>query len=165
VVGMYELTDIRSRDVLVLTLASLFSTVAGYLIQFGLYDGGMGCGYEGRDDHDNKVGSMIIVIVAAMLTWVISFLIIRAIPCYREFAADRGAAHMTCKPVKLASALLKISSNMRQIPTKDLRHVEGLNTFFIIPALTDSTAGNLFSAHPPVEKQIKKLMQIEVSTS
>lgn len=164
-VGMYELTDIRSRDVLVLTLASLFSTVAGYLIQFGLYGGGMGCGYEGRDDHDNKVGSMIIVIVAAMLTWVISFLIIRAIPCYREFAADRGAAHMTGKPVKLASALLKISSNMRQIPTKDLRHVEGLNTFFIIPALSDSTVGNLFFTHPPVEKRIKRLMQIEVSTS
>lgn len=131
----------------------------------GFYGEAMGYVYGGRDDRNNKVGSMIIVIVAAMLTWVISFLIIRAISRYTEFAADRGAAHITGKPVNLASALLKISSNMRQIPTKDLRHVEGLNTFFIIPGLSGSTVGNLFSTHPPVEKRIKKLMQMEFSTS
>ena len=71
-----------------------------------------------------------------MLTWVISFLIIRAISRYREFAADRGSAQMTGKPVKLANALMKISGGMRQVPTKDLRQVEGLNAFFIVPALS-----------------------------
>jgi heat shock protein HtpX len=108
---------------------------------------------------------MIVVIVVAMLTWLISFLIIRAISRYREFAADRGAAQMTGKPAKLANALMKISSNMRQLPTKDLRRVEGLNAFFIIPALSGSTIGNLFSTHPPIEKRIKKLMEMEASMS
>jgi heat shock protein HtpX len=162
----HELTHIRNRDVLVLTLASLFSTVAWYLMQFGFYGGGIGYGYGGRgDDRSNNVGAMIIIIVVAMLTWVISFLIIRAISRYREFAADRGAAQMTGKPVKLANALMKISGSMRQVPTKDLRHVEGLNAFFIIPALSGSTIGNLFSTHPPVEKRIKKLMEMEASMS
>jgi heat shock protein HtpX len=158
----HELTHIRNRDVLVLTLASLFSTVAWYLMQFGFY-GGMGYGYGGGRDRNNSGGALILVIVVAMLTWVISFLIIRAISRYREFAADRGSAQMTGKPVKLANALMKISGGMRQVPTKDLRQVEGLNAFFIVPALSGSTIGNLFSTHPPVEKRIQKLMEMEAS--
>ena len=161
----HELTHIRKRDVLVLTLASLFSTVAWYLMQFGFYGGmGYGYGYGGRD-RNNGAGAMIIVIIVAVLTWVISFLIIRAISRYREFAADRGSAQMTGKPVKLANALMKISGAMRQIPTKDLRQVEGLNAFFIIPAISGSTIGNLFSTHPPVEKRVQKLMEMEASMS
>ena len=160
----HELTHIKNRDVLVLTLASLFSTVAWYLMQFGFYGGlysGGGYGYSSRDR--NNGSSMIIVIVVAILTWIISFLVIRAISRYREFVADRGSAQMTGKPVKLANALMKISGNMRRIPTKDLRQVEGLNAFFIIPAFSGSTIGNLFSSHPPVEKRIQKLMEMEAS--
>jgi heat shock protein HtpX len=160
----HELTHIKNRDVLVLTLASLFSTVAWYLMQFGfyggLYSGGMG---YGGNRSNNSAGAMIIVIAVAMLTWVISFLVIRAISRYREFAADRGSAQMTGKPVKLANALLKISGTMKNIPTKDLRQVEGLNAFFIVPALSGSTIGNLFSTHPPVQKRVEKLMEMEAS--
>jgi heat shock protein HtpX len=159
----HELTHIRNRDVLVLTLASVFATVAWYLMQFGFY-GGLhgGMGY-GRDR--NSGGTMIIVIVVAVLVWVISFLIIRAISRYREFSADRGAVQMTGKPVKLANALMKISGSMRRVPTKDLRQVEGLNAFFIIPAISGSTIGNLFSTHPPTEKRVQKLMEMEASMS
>jgi heat shock protein HtpX len=161
----HELTHIRNRDVLVLTLASLFSTVAWYLMQFGFYSGGMayGYGYGGRDR--NNAGGLAIVVIVAMLTWIISFLVIRAISRYREFAADRGSAQMTGKPVKLANALMKISGNMKRMPTKDLRQAEGLNAFFIIPAASGSTIVNLFSTHPPVEKRIEKLMEMEASMS
>jgi heat shock protein HtpX len=161
----HELTHIRNRDVLVLTLASLFSTVAWYLMQFGFYSGGMGYGYGygGRDR--NNAGGLAIVVIVAMLTWVISFVVIRAISRYREFAADRGSAQMTGKPAKLANALMKISGNMHRMPTKDLRQAEGLNAFFIIPAASGSTIVNLFSTHPPVEKRIEKLMEMEASMS
>jgi len=162
----HELTHIRNRDVLVITLASLFSTVAWYLMQFGfyggLYSGGMGYGGGNRN---NSGGSMIIIIAVAMLTWVISFLIIRAISRYREYAADRGSAQMTGKPIKLANALMKISGTIKNIPTRDLRQEEGLNAFFIIPALSGSTIGNLFSTHPPIQKRVEKLMEIEASMS
>ena len=161
----HELTHIRSRDVLVITLASLFSTVAWYLMQFGfyggLYSGGIGYGGGNR----NSAGSMIIVIAVAMLTWVISFLIIRAISRYREYAADRGSAQMTGKPIKLANALMKISGTIKNIPTRDLRQEEGLNAFFIVPALSGSTIGNLFSTHPPIQKRVEKLMEMEASMS
>jgi len=161
----HELTHIRNRDALVLTLASLFSTVAWYLMQFGFYGGMYGGGYGSGGRDRNGGGIMLIILLVAMLTWVISFLIIRAISRYREFAADRGSAQMTGKPVKLANTLLKISGTMKRIPTKDLRQVEGLNAFFIVPALSGSTIGNLFSTHPPVEKRVQKLMEMEASMS
>jgi heat shock protein HtpX len=162
----HELTHIKNRDVLVLTLASLFSTVAWYLMQFGFYGGlyGGGMGFGGNRNN-NSVGAMLIVIAVAMLTWIVSFLVIRAISRYREYAADRGSAQMTGKPIKLANALMKISGTMKNIPTKDLRQKEGLNAFFIVPALSGSTIGNLFSTHPPVQKRVEKLMEMEASMS
>jgi heat shock protein HtpX len=128
----------------------------------GLYSGGLGYGDGNRN---NSAGSMIIVIAVAMLTWVISFLIIRAISRYREYAADRGSAQMTGKPIKLANALMKITGTIKNIPTRDLRQEEGLNAFFIIPALSGSTVGNLFSTHPPIQKRVEKLMEMEASMS
>jgi len=162
----HELTHIRNRDVLVLTLASLFSTVAWYLMQFGFY-GGMGYGYGGGGgrSRDNSGLAIIIVMIVAILTWLVSFLIIRAISRYREFAADRGSAQLTGNPAKLASALLKIRGDMKKIPTKDLRQVEGLNAFFIVPAFTGSSISNLFATHPPVQKRVERLLKMEASMS
>ena len=150
----HELTHVRSRDVLVLMLASLFSTVAWYLMQFGFYGG-----LQTRDR--NSAGSGAIVLLVAIVTWVVSFLIIRAISRYREYSADRGGAIMTGKPDKLATALLKISGKIKVIPPNELKNVQKLNAFFIIPALSGSSIANLFSSHPPVEKRVQKLKEMK----
>jgi heat shock protein HtpX len=150
----HELSHVRSRDVLVLTLASVFSTVAWYLVRFGLFGG-----LQARNR--NTAGTSAIVMLVAITTWVVSFLIIRAISRYREYSADRGGAIMTGKPDKLASALLKISGKIKVIPPKELENVQKLNAFFIIPALTGSSIANLFSTHPPVEKRVQKLMEMK----
>ena len=150
----HELSHVRSRDVLVLTLASVFSMVAWYLVQFGFFGRLQG---RGR----NSLGGTAIVILVALITWVVSFLIIRAISRYREYSADRSGAIMTGKPDKLASALLKISGKMGNIPTKELENVQKLNAFFIIPALSGSSIANLFSTHPPVEKRVQKLREMK----
>jgi heat shock protein HtpX len=163
----HELTHIRNRDVLVITLASLFSTVAWYLMQFGfyggLYGGGMG-GYGGGRDRGSGGGAILIMLAVAAVTWLVSFLVIRAISRYREFAADRGSAQMTGKPVQLANALMKISGTMQRVPNRDLRKVEGLNAFFIIPVNSGrQTIANLFSTHPPVQMRVQKLLEMEAS--
>ena len=150
----HELTHVRSRDVLVLTLASVFSTVAWYLIQFGFY-GGL------QTRNRNSAGSGVIVLLVAVVTWVVSFLIIRAISRYREYSADKGGAIMTGKPDKLATALLKISGKIKVIPPHELKNVQKLNAFFIIPALSGSSIANLFSSHPPVEKRVQKLKEMQ----
>lgn len=151
----HELSHVRSRDVLVLTLASVFSTVAWYLVRFGLFGG-----LQARNR--NTAGTSAIVMLVAITTWVVSFLIIRAISRYREYSADRCGAIMTGKPDKLASALLKISGKIKVIPPKELENVQKLNAFFIIPALSGSSIANLFSTHPPVEKRVQKLMEMKV---
>lgn len=153
----HELAHIKHRDVLVLTLASLFSTVAYFLMHYALFGAMFGGGYGRRDG-----GGMILVLVVAGITWFVSFLIIRAISRYREFAADRGSAQMTGKPDRLASALVKISSNMRRVPQRQLRDVESLNAFFIIPALSGDTLSRLFSTHPPVEERVRRLKEMAV---
>lgn len=150
----HELTHVRSRDVLVLTLASIFSTVAWYLMQFGFYGG-----LQGRNR--NSAGSGAIVLLVAIVTWLVSFLMIRAISRYREYSADRGGAIMTGKPDKLASALLKISGKIKVIPPNELKNVQKLNAFFIVPALSGSSIANLFSTHPPVEKRVQKLKEMK----
>jgi heat shock protein HtpX len=72
---------------------------------------------------------------------------------------------MTGKPSKLASALLKISGQMRRMPTRDLREVEGMNHFFIVPALSGDAFVSIFSTHPPIDQRIKKLMEMEAAMS
>lgn len=153
----HELTHVRSRDVLVLTLASVFSMVAWYLMQFGFYGG-----LQSRDR--NSAGSGAIVLLVAVVTWIVSFLIIRAISRYREYSADRGGAIMTGKPDKLATALLKISGKIKVIPPNELKNVQKLNAFFIVPALSGSSIANLFSSHPPVEKRVQKLKEMKSGT-
>lgn len=150
----HELTHVRSRDVLVLTLASIFSTVAWYLMQFGFYGG-----LQARNR--NSAGSGAIVLLVAIVTWLVSFLMIRAISRYREYSADRGGAIMTGKPDKLATALLKISGKIKVIPPNELKNVQKLNAFFIIPALSGNSIANLFSTHPPVEKRVQKLKEMK----
>lgn len=149
----HELTHVRNRDVLVLTLASVFSTLAWYLAQFSFFGG-----FQSRNRDSGN--ATVIVILVAIVTWVVSFLIIRAISRYREYSADRGGAIMTGRPDKLADALMKISGKMNKIPPNELQKVQKLNAFFIIPALSGSSIANLFSTHPPVEKRVQKLKEM-----
>jgi heat shock protein HtpX len=163
----HELAHIKNRDVLVLTLASIFSVMAWYLMRFGMYGamfGGGGGGGYGRRGNEGGA-AMLLILLIAVITWIASFLIIRAISRYREYVADRDGALITGKPSKLASALLKISGTMKRIPTRDLREIEGMNAFFIIPAISGSSFTNLFSTHPPVAQRVKKLMEMEAAMS
>lgn len=148
----HELSHIKNRDMMVMTIASFLSTIAFFLVRYLLFFGG------GRD---RDSGGIMAAWVASLLVWIMSFILIRALSRYREFAADRGSAIITSNPSHLASALMKISGVMSRIPSDDLRKVEGMNAFFIIPAISGSSIMRLFSTHPPVEKRIAALERIE----
>jgi heat shock protein HtpX len=113
----------------------------------------------GRRDRDS--GNLLIVWLVSVVVYGISYLLILALSRYREFAADRGSAIITGQPSNLASALTKISGIMPRIPSEDLRRVEGVNAFFIIPAVSRSSIFNLLSTHPPVEARIAALERLE----
>ena len=153
----HELAHIGNRDVLVMTLASFFAMLAALLTRFGLY-GGMFSG--GNRSRDGGTPVWLIIFVVSLLTYVISFVLIRMISRYREYAADRGSALLTGAPEQLMSALQKIASDIIRIPQRDLREVESMNAFFIIPTSVKSSLGELFATHPPLEKRLTRLAAI-----
>ena len=152
----HELTHVANRDVMVMTLASFFATIAAYIVQFGMFFGGGG---SYSDDDDNL--SFIAVVFISIAVYIVSFLLMQALSRYREFAADRGAAIITGRPSALASALMKISSGMHQIPQKDLRATAELQAFYIFPPGVGKGLAGLFSTHPPMEKRIAALQRLE----
>jgi heat shock protein HtpX len=149
----HELTHVINRDVMVMTLAGFFATLASLILQFSFFFGGGGNSEEEED--------LFLVVIASMVVYAVSFLLLRALSRYREFAADRGAAVLTGRPSALASALLKISGTIERVPSQDLRAAEGMSAFFIIPARTKKSLMNIFADHPPLEQRLAALERLE----
>jgi heat shock protein HtpX len=149
----HELTHVINRDVMVMTLASFFASLAGLILQFAFFFGGGG-------DREEEEG-VFLVVIASLIVYAISFLLLRALSRYREFAADRGGAVLTGRPSALASALIRISGTMERVPSQDLRAAEGMSAFFIIPARTKRSLMNLFADHPPLEQRLAALQRLE----
>ncbi len=149
----HELSHIANRDVLIMTLASFFALLAGLLTRYAFFFGG-----GGRDRSGPPV--WLVVLVVSIVTYVVSYVLIRTISRYREYAADRGAALITGAPENLMSALQKIASGIASIPQRDLREVQAMNAFYIIPTNLKSAFGELFATHPPLEKRLAALAEI-----
>jgi heat shock protein HtpX len=153
----HELTHIKSRDVRTMTIASFFAMVAALVARFALYGGMFG---GGNRDNNNGPPVWLIIMLISWVTYAISFVLIRMISRYREYAADRGSAILTGAPEYLMSALQKISGEIARIPQRDLREVAGMNAFFIIPASVKQAGAELFMDHPPLEKRLAALAEI-----
>ncbi len=149
----HELAHVKNRDMMVMTIASFLSTIAFMMVRWGTLFGGRGRGGRGG-------GGVAVAILVSLLVWILSYLLIRALSRYREFAADRGAAAITGNPSALASALMKISGEVEKVPDRDLREEAEMNAFFIIP-LKSGVVGRLFSTHPATERRIEQLRQLE----
>ena len=150
----HEITHVINRDVMVMTLASFFATLASTIAQFALFFGG---GYGNREEEED----IMIVVFVSVAVYALSFILLRALSRYREFAADRGSAVLTGRPSALASALLKISGTIERVPTQDLRAAEGMSAFFIIPARAKKSLMNIFADHPPLEQRLAALERLE----
>lgn len=150
----HELTHVKNRDMMVMTIATFLSSMAQILVQWLPFMSG--------GDRDRDSGSSFIVLfLVSLVVWIVSFILIRTLSRYREFAADRGAAIMTGQPSNLVSALKKISGF--RVPTEDLRKVEGpVSALFITPAISGSSFMRLFSTHPTLEARIAALQKIEI---
>ena len=154
----HELTHIQNRDVVVMTIASFFASIAAFMTQMGFFFGG---GFGG-DNRDNNNQGFIVVILVSAVVYVISFLLLQALSRYREFAADRGSAIITGRPSALISALMKIEGGMARIPQRDLRATPSqLAAFYIVPPRAKQAAATLFSTHPSLEARIARLQRLE----
>ena len=146
----HELTHVANRDVMVMTLASFFATIAAYIVQFGFLFGGT------SNDDDDGPSAMVLVLVS-LVVYFVSFLLMQALSRYREFAADRGAALITGRPSARAPARAKITRGLAPGPKPGQPAASELQAFFIFP----TSIGGLFATHPPMEKRIAALERLE----
>ena len=150
----HEITHVINRDVMVMTLAGFFASLAALILQFAFFFGGGRGSSEEEED-------IFIVVIASMIVYAVSFLLMRALSRYREFAADRGSAVLTGRPSALASALIKVSGTIERVPSQDLRSAEAMSAFFIVPARAKKSLMNLFADHPPLEQRLAALERLE----
>ncbi len=150
----HELSHVKNRDILTLTVASFVAMIAAIVMQNFLF-----ASLFSRRGGDNP---WIIAGIVAIVVYFVAQILIMALSRYREFAADRGSALITERPRDLISALQKISGRMDNVPQQAKQQVETANAFFIIPALSGNTLMELFSTHPPLEKRIANLEKVEM---
>jgi heat shock protein HtpX len=146
----HELAHIKNRDVLVMTIASFLSTIAFVIVRWGWLFGG----------RNRRGGGIVVAIGISLVVWVVSFVLVRTLSRYREYAADRGGARITGRPAALATALMKIDGQMDRVPDEDLRDQAEMNAFFVIP-VTRGFIGRIARTHPPTEKRIERLQAME----
>ena len=162
----HEMSHVAHKDVVVMTIASFVGIIAALLVRFAFYGELFGGGGRGRGGGNNNNGGalpiLLIVMAVGIVTYAISFLLIRLLSRYRELAADRAGALLTGQPSALASALTKVSGAMSAIPTKDLRQAQPLNAFYFAPALKSDTTSlsTVFSTHPSLERRLQQLSEI-----
>lgn len=146
----HELTHVLNRDVAVMTLASFFAMVAFFVMRIFFFTGLFGGGGRSRDANATPIW---LVYLVSMGVYFVSHLLLLALGRYRELAADRGGAALTGRPRLLASALVKISNDVKRAPEEPRKAHESMNAFFIVPL----TVREVFSTHPSLERRLEQL--------
>jgi heat shock protein HtpX len=162
------MSHVAHKDVQVMTIASFLAIIAALLVRIAFYGELFGGGR--RNDNNNALPIMLVLMLVSAVVYAISFLLIRLLSRYRELSADRSGALLTGRPSSLAAALTKVTGDIGRIPTKDLRTAQPLNAFFFAPAVSlhghagprrNSKWANLFSTHPSLERRLEELDKIQ----
>jgi heat shock protein HtpX len=162
----HEMSHVAHKDVTVMTIASFLAIIAALLVRIAFYGELFGGGR--RDNNQNALPIWLLLMAVAIVTYAVSFVLIRLLSRYRELSADRSGALLTGQPSALKSALVKVTGRIAQIPTKDLRTAQPLNQFFFAPAMHlsgGSGLSNIFSTHPSLERRLAELDKVQQQLS
>src|ERR1035438_5811049 len=160
----HEMSHVAHKDVQVMTAASFLAIIAALLIRIAFYGELFGGGRGRGGNNQNAAILMFALMAVSIIVYAVSFLLIRMLSRYRELAADRSGALLTGQPSALKSALIKVSSDMGRIPTRDLRAAEGMNAFYFAPAMKLNAGASLskvFSTHPSLERRLAELDKVQ----
>ena len=118
----HELTHLKNRDMLTITLLSVIPMIMYRIAwQFLFY---------GRR-RDSQGGNTALIGLAAFLFYFITNLLVLYASRIREYFADRGSIELGNKPAELASSLYKLVYGSARMNKDSLKEVEGLKAFFI----------------------------------
>ena len=147
----HELTHIRNRDTLIMTITATIAGAISMLANFAMFFGG-----RSRDNPLGIVGTIAMMILAPLAAMLVQMAISRT----REYAADRGGAEICGNPLWLAAALRKIDDDAHHIPNEAAEANPATAHMFIINPLSGERMDNLFTTHPSTENRIAALQQM-----
>lgn len=149
-VTAHELAHIKHRHMLVGTVAATMAGAIGLLASIARWGAILG---GGRNDRNNPLAAIAMMIVAPLMAMVIQMAISRQ----NEFQADRTAAGIVGSGHGLANALLRLESGARQIP---MQVNQAAAPLAIVNPLRGGGVSKLFSTHPSTEERVHRLREM-----
>jgi heat shock protein HtpX len=149
----HELAHIKNRDILIMTVTMVLSSIASFLADVGFRIMIFGGGNNKKEN--NSPILTILYIATIILVPILSAIIQMSVSRQREFLADASAVVMTRYPVGLKNALLKLYNN----PVPANNYATSMNHFYIAPPkkVFGEKFKSLFSTHPTVQERVKAL--------
>ena len=148
----HELSHVKNRDTLTMTIAATMAGVITYLAHMAQWAAIFGGGR--RDDEEGSGGGVFGALLMAILAPIAAMLIQLAISRAREFQADASGAQLAGRPWGLAKALEKLEMASRMAPMDATPATAHL---FIVNPLRGEGLATLFSTHPPIQERIARL--------
>jgi len=148
----HELSHIKHRDTLIMTVTATLAGAIGMLASFALFFGG------NRNNPLGFIGVILLMVLAPLAAMLVQMAISRT----REYAADAEGAAICGRPLWLASALEKLDSAARRIPNQRAEANPATAHLFIVNPLHGGRMDHLFSTHPSMEDRIERLRRMTV---
>jgi len=118
----HELSHLKNRDVLTITLLSVIPIVMYRLAWHFLFFGRR---------RDSRSGNTALIGLAALVFYFVTNLLVLYASRIREYFADRGSIRMGNSPAHLASSLYKLVYGSARMNKEELKETEGLKAFFV----------------------------------
>lgn len=151
----HELTHVKNRDTLIMTITATIAGAIGMLANFAMFSGGHR-DEEGRGNGLGMIGGLMVMILAPLAATLVQLAISRS----REYGADAGGAAISDDPMALASALEKIEQVAHRVPNYAAQANPATAHLFIINPLAGTGMDNLFSTHPSTANRIARLREL-----
>ena len=150
----HEISHVKNRDILIMTIAATIAGVISYLANMAQYAAIFGSG-----DRDRDSGDILGLIILTIITPIIAVLLQLAISRSREYLADESGARTIKNPKALASALHKLEFGVKANPLRF--GSAATNSLFIVNPFSARGLVNLLSTHPPLDERIRRLNQMK----
>lgn len=152
----HELSHVKNRDILVMSVASTMASVISYVTRMAVYAALF------SNDDDNGGGNFLLMLVADITLPIAAALIQLGVSRNREFLADESGARLTGKPMALASALTRLETGC-SARTNTYDSPSTANMWISNPFGTKKERGlvNLFRTHPTTAARIERLKKLD----
>ena len=153
----HEMSHVKNRDILVMTVASSMASMVAYVTRMAVW-----ASMFSDNDNNNGVG-FLVAIAADILLPIAAGLIQLGVSRNREYLADESGARLTGKPMALANALIRIEGGCTA-RTNNYDNPSCAHMWISSPFGKKKTRGliNLFSTHPTTEDRIERLKKLDM---